>query len=185
MTRAAWLCRPPVAATLNLLVPGGGLVLLGALWTGVAAAVLFTLLLNFTIAAVLLIPDNVPPVARGWAIGLTGGVYLGSQIRLASHVREQRQRRATLLRHEALLAARQHLLAGDAEAAWVALQPIADRFDRDLLVAYRVAQVQTQRAPADVAAEAWERVARLDRHRLYRGEIRAFLEMSGGDLSER
>jgi hypothetical protein len=156
---------------LNLLIPGGGLILIGSETIGALVALLFTAAANFAIVAALLIPDEVPLTWRGLGLGVTIGTYLGAQIRYAQTVRHQRARAARQRRHAALGDARRAVLAGRADEAWQALQPLAEQADRDLVVAYRFAQVLTARGGGVAALAAWRRVRRLDRHRVYRQEI--------------
>jgi hypothetical protein len=63
------------------------------------------------------------------------------------------------------------LAAGNHDAAWAALEPLRGAAGEDLHVAVRVAQVLAMRGETLQALAAWERVARLDRHRVYRDEI--------------
>ena len=155
----------------NLTVPGGGLILIGSAPLGVLIAVLFTATANFAIAATLLIPDDVSPTWRGLCAGLAIGTYLGAQIRYAQTVRSQRNRTAADRRHSALHVARTALAAGHVDDAWRAIEPLAGLADDDLVLAHRLAQVLTARGDPRAALEAWQRVRRLDRHRLYRDEI--------------
>ncbi|MFQ5806174.1 MAG: hypothetical protein ACE5I3_06980 [Phycisphaerae bacterium] len=156
---------------INLLVPGGGLILIGSETMGVLVALLFTAAATFAIAAVLLFPDDVLPTWRGLGIGVAIGTYLGAQIRYAQTVRSQREQAAEERRRVALEHARRALLAGRVDDAWQALQPLVERAESDLVLAYRLAQVLTARGDVAGARAAWRRVRRLDRHRLYRQEV--------------
>jgi hypothetical protein len=160
-----------IGQAVNLLVPGGGLILIGSVPLGVLVAALFTVAAHFAVAASLLFPDDVPPTWRGLGIGLAIGSYLGAQMRYAQTVRSQRARAAAERRHAALRDARLALLAGRADDAWRAIQPLAERVEDDLVLAYRFAQVLTARGDHAAALEAWQRVRRLDRHRIYRQEV--------------
>ena len=71
------------AAALNLLLPGGGLILVGAPWSGLLIGLAFTACANFALAAVLLFPDSFSPTHQALGTGLAAGAYLGAQIRLA------------------------------------------------------------------------------------------------------
>ncbi len=156
---------------INLVIPGGGLILIGSETIGVLVALLFTAATNFAIAALLLIPDDVSPTWRGLSLGVAIGTYLGAQIRYAQTVRHTRARGALELRRAALREARCALLAGRAEEAWRVLQPLVEQAESDLVVAYRLAQVLTARGGGAAALAAWRRVRRLDRHRIYRQEV--------------
>jgi hypothetical protein len=155
----------------NLLIPGGGLILVGSEVIGVLVALLFTVSASFALAVSLLFPDDLSPSWRGLGIGVAIGTYLGAQIRLAQTVRYRRERLAEGLRRRALREARAALLAGRVEDAWRALQPLAAHVEHDLVLAYRFAQVLTARGDGPAALAAWRRVRRLDRHRIYRQEV--------------
>lgn len=155
----------------NLLIPGGGLITIGRVWLGLIIALLFALLANCALAFSLLFPDDVPAWAGGLATGLAGGTYLGAQLRFAQTVRSRRRETATAHRRQALQAARACLAAGQYGQAWEAIRPLAAQADRDLLVAYRVAQVLTAKRDVNAALDAWHLVRRLDRHHIYREQI--------------
>ncbi len=152
----------------NLVVPGGGMILVGRLWTGLAVGMLFAVTANYAIIATLLFPDDAPGWLQGLAIGLCGGSYLGAQLRMGSCLREARQQAVAEVRDATLRAVSACLANNQADEALAAMEPIADMAERDLLVAYRFAQVLTKTGDASAARRAWERVRRLDRHRLYR-----------------
>jgi len=158
------------ARLVNLVIPGGGLILVGGDVSGVLIALLFTATASFSVAASLLLPGEVPATWRGLGIGVTLGTYVGAQVRFAQTLYHQRGRIADQARRAALHDARQALLDGQVEDAWRALQPLADQADTDLVLAYRVAQVLTARGDEVAARAAWQRVRRLDRHRIYRPE---------------
>jgi hypothetical protein len=156
---------------INLVIPGGGLILIGSETTGVLIALLFTAAANFAIAAGLLFHDDVSPTWRGLGIGVAIGTYLGAQIRYAQTLRCQRARAAAQRRRAALYEVRCALLAGRLEDAWRAIRPLIGQAEVDLVVAYRLAQVLTARGNGAAALAAWRRVRRLDRHRIYRQEV--------------
>lgn len=159
------------ARWINLLVPGGGLIAIRDVWTGVVVALLFTLSANAAIAARLLIPDEFSPWLAGLCIGVAGGTYIGAQFRLAHTVREQRREAALRQRRAALAAVCDRLERGDGEAALEALEPLRSAAEQDLLVAYRLAQVLTMKRDVSAALEAWQQVRVLDRHHVYRRQI--------------
>ena len=156
---------------INLLIPGGGLMMIGRVWLGLIIALLFALLANCALAFSLLFPDDVPSWAGGLTTGLAGGTYLGAQLRFAQTVRSRHREAATAHRRQALEAARACLAAGQYGQAWEAIRPLAAQADRDLLVAYRVAQVLTAKQDVNAALDAWHLVRRLDRHHIYREQI--------------
>lgn len=159
----------------NLLIPGGGLILVGWPWLGWAIGLLFVLALNASLAIILLFPDEWPAWVGGLAIGVTGGTYLGAQIRLRQLITLRRLTAAEEFRNSTLRTALAAAEAGDQLTALEHLEKLADEADRDLLVAYRVAQVISATGDAEGSQSAWARVQRLDRYGLYRGVIRAEL----------
>ena len=161
------------AACLNLLIPGVGIILLGRVAIGLLVGLIFVLCVNYALWATLLIPDEFPSWARGLGIGLAGGTYVGAQLRLAQTVRSRDRQRRAALRRQALNAAREALRLGDSAAALEALGPVRAHAEHDLLIAYRLAQLYTGAGDVAQALAAWQRVRALDRHRIYRDEIRA------------
>jgi hypothetical protein len=159
------------ARWLNLLIPGGGLIMVGHVWLGLVVAAAFTACANSALAMGLLFPDDLPAWVGGLSIGVAGGTYLGAQLRLAQTVRSRRRDAATARRRRALEAARVHLAGGEYEQAWEAIRTLAEQADRDLLLAYRVAQVLTAKKDVDEALRAWHLVRSLDRHHVYREQI--------------
>ena len=156
------------AAVLNLLLPGGGLVLVGATASGLLIGLLFTVCANFALAAVLLVPDDLPPLWQNLGIGLAAGSYVGAQVRLRQTVRALRSAWAAAERRRVLADVQLHLHAGDAAAALAALAPLREHAAHDLLVAVRLAQALTAAGRVDEAGQAWAQVRRLDHHGLYR-----------------
>ena len=156
---------------INLLIPGGGLMMIGRVWFGLVIALLFGLVANCALAFSLLFPDDVPSWAGGLTTGLAGGTYLGAQLRFAQTVRSRHREAAIAHRRQALEAARACLAAGQYGQAWEAIRPLAAQAERDLLVAYRVAQVLTAKQDVNAALDAWHLVRRLDCHHIYREQI--------------
>jgi hypothetical protein len=159
------------ARLINLVIPGGGLVLIGSEIIGTLVVILFTAAACFALGASLVFPDDVPATWRGLGIGVALGTYVGAQVRFAQTLHYERGRASDELRRVALRDARDALSVGRVEDAWRSLQPIVGRVEVDLLLAYRVAQVVTARGDDVAALRAWRRVRRLDRHRIYRQEV--------------
>lgn len=155
----------------NLVIPGGGLILIGHEPLGVLIAILFTIATCYALAGTLLFPDDTSAIWRGLGIGVAIGTYLGAQIRYAQTVRHQADQAFGDLRRSALGDARSALHQGRSDDAWEALRPLLPQAETDLLIAYRVAQVLTARGDGLAALHAWRRVGRLDRHRIYRQEV--------------
>ncbi len=161
-----------VATWVNLVLPGGGLVWIGSIWTGMLIGLVFVVSANLALVATLLIPADFGRWLQMLIIGFALGSYFAAQVRLAQDLRAMAEAAAREARREALRAAREHLLAGDVLAALEALRPVADRANHDLLVAYRLAQALSGSGDGDAAREAWQRVRKLDTHGIYRDEIR-------------
>lgn len=160
------------AALLNLLLPGGGLILIGMIVRGFIVGCAFVLCVNFAIVTVLLMPDDFPWWVPPLALGLAGGGYVGAQLRLAQSVRDSRRRAQADRRRACLHNAQEELARGRPLAALEALAPLADQAARDLLVALRMAQALTAAGDVPAARAAWRQVRRLDRHGIYREQAR-------------
>lgn len=165
----------PVTASrwLNLLLPGGGLILAGRLWTGAAVALLFAAFANLALAAALIVPDDVPPWQGGLAIGLAGGVYVGAQVRLALALRQDRRNEAAARRRAVLAEVRELMGRGEHRRALEALSALEHLAQTDLLVAYRRAQALSKLDDREAAAKAWARLREMDRHRIYDAAVAA------------
>ena len=170
------------ASALNLLLPGGGLILIGAPWSGLLIGLAFAACANFALAAVLLFPDNFSPTHQALGTGLAAGASLGAQGRLAQTRRPMRAAAAAAWRRRMLWRTRELVERGEHAEALQTITPLAERWPDDLHVAYRVAQVLTEVGSADAAQDAWRRVRALDRHGLYRAQIGAgFQRLSQGE----
>jgi len=154
-------------------VPGGGLILLGAETTGVVIALLFTAAASYAIAVNLLMPAGFTPMWRNLWLGVALGTWVGAQVRLGQTLRHRQTAARTAARRAALRKTQLALQEGRLDDAWEAISHLAEESPNDLMVAYRLAQVLTARGEAAAAAQAWERLWRLDRHRLYRAELEA------------
>ena len=159
------------AAGVNLLLPGGGLILLGALWSGLLGGLLWTACANFAVLAVLLFPDDFSPTTQALGIGLAAGAYVGAQWRLVAQVCDLRAQASAARRRRTLWQARDCLARGEAARAVETLRPLADEAAHDLLVAYQWAQALTAAGDAARARAAWQHVRRLDRHGIYKRHI--------------
>ena len=166
-----------LARIVNLVIPGGGLILIGLEWLGVLVALLFAISANYAILATFILPDEVSRIWRGLGLGVAVGTYLGAQIRFAQTLRDSRRQEHDAVRRRALAGARIALGEGRVEDAWQVLLPIHHLADRDLLVAYRIAQVLTARGDEPASAAAWSRVKCLDRHRIYYRELSEYTRM--------
>ena len=159
------------ARAINLLVPGGGMILIGSVVTGLLAGLLFAACANFAVVAVLLFPDDFSGTLQALAIGLAAGAYFGAQVRLARQIRTQHAATAASLRRRILWQSQELLARGEAAGAVEALRPLAVEAGCDLLVAYRLAQALTAAGDRPAARAAWQQVRALDEHGLYKQQI--------------
>jgi hypothetical protein len=162
------------APAVNLIVPGGGLILLGAVASGLVGGLLLAVCANFAVLAVFIIPDDFSHTAQMLIIGLTGGTYVGLQVRLAGRLRECQAQSAANHRRRILWQSQQALESGDAAGAVAQLGPLLRAAPEDLLVAYRLAQALTAAGNEAAAQHAWQRLRQLDRHGLYKQQIQAY-----------
>lgn len=180
--------RGQFSRVLNLLLPGGGLILVGAVWRGVLIGALFILLLNAVIAFGLLIPDEIP----GWLylvlLAALAAAYTGAQLWLVRIQLRRGEHTGAAQRRQVLRAAAEALERSDAAAALAALRQSEPAVEHDLLLALRWAQAVQMEANLDQPAaadqepsggagvrHAWLRVQRLDEHGIYRAEVHAAL----------
>ena len=159
------------AGVLNLLAPGSGLSLMGSHAWGIGLALAFAGSINGLIASIWLFPDEVPPHWRPILGGVAGLSYLLAQIRLEQTLRSQRAASAQAIRRGHLASVQDFLARGDAEGAHAALQPLLAQSPDELLVALLRAETLTGLGRRDEALGAWEALAALDRHHLYRTQI--------------
>jgi hypothetical protein len=92
MSAAPTIAYGRIAPWVNLLLPGGGLILVEALVSGVLIGLAFTLCANLALLAVLLFPDDFSRWDQALLIGLAGGSYVGAQLRLAGELARRRAR---------------------------------------------------------------------------------------------
>ena len=161
-----------LAPWVNLVLPGGGLILAGAPGTGLLLGLLCTVCANSAIAATLLFPDDFPRGVQVLAIVLAAATYVGTQVRLVTDVRTQRHRQRTGRRTQLLREAQEALARGDLVHAREAVEALASGAAHDLLVAYRLAEVRTAAGDAPAARAAWRQVRMLDVHGIYRPKLR-------------
>jgi hypothetical protein len=164
------------APRLNLLLPGGGQILLGFHVSGLLRGVLFTVAANYCVYAVFIVPDLYSRTVQALLIGLVAGAYVGAQLRMAGNLRELRERERVADRDTRLRVAQAALAEGEVAAARKALAPLAPSETDDLLVAVRWAQALTAAGDAGAADAAWQRVRELDRHGIYRTYVREYRE---------
>jgi hypothetical protein len=101
-------------------------------------------------------------------IGFAAGSFFGAQLRLAHTQRAIRADELAAVRRRTLTEIQSLLNRGEPARALELLHPLARRFPRDLLVAYRLAQVLTASGNKHAARAAWQQLRTLDRHGIYR-----------------
>jgi hypothetical protein len=159
---------------INWIVPGAGMVAMSRLANGCIVAAIFAASANFAIYSVYIAPGNVGDWIAGLTIGVAGGTYLGAQLRLQTIIRQERASRASRQRREILTSVNKLIERQAYDEARREIERLSDVLDADLLVAYRYAQILTHLEDAGLA-EAWSRVQRLDRHKIYRTETRQWV----------
>lgn len=159
------------APLVNLLLPGGGLILIGAIGSGFAVGLAFAACANLALVATFLIPDDFTRGTHALIVGVAGGCYVGAQIRYAQAVRSVRRDARAKLRRDALRRSGALLAEGRSEQALELLYALSEACPGDLLVTYRLAQVLTDAGHKRAARIAWRRLLVLDRHGVYRIKI--------------
>jgi len=171
--------RVTLAAGMNALVPGVGLVVLGRPRVGVAVAVWFGLAAETAICGVLIAPAAVPEGASVIAACLAGAAWVVGQGLLAARVHSLRDphlgdRLAGLRRQ-----AEEALARGDDKAARWALLRALSIDDSALATRVLWARLLSATATPARARRAWMSVARLDTRHDFSEEIRAALGRLG------
>jgi hypothetical protein len=160
-----------MAGLLNLVVPGAGLIVRGAVGSGLLCGLLFAACANLTLAACLLFPDEMSASGRTLALVITGVVYVLVQVRMAQITGLAARRTKEQFRRERLLRVQECLRREDVAGALEAIEPLMDSAGTDLLVAFRVAEVLTLADDQEGARAAWANVRALDRHGIYRAQM--------------
>jgi len=161
-----------LAAVLNLVLPGGGLIVLDSIGSGLIVGLLFVACANFALVSVLLFPDDFSPTVQALGVGLAAGSYVGAQVRLAKALRRARTRAFETWRRGVLWTTRILLERGEHGAARDAILPLAQAAPDDLLVQYRLVQALVAAGELPDARAACERLKRLDRRGIYRAQVR-------------
>lgn len=161
---------------LNLLIPGGGLILAGRVVAGLMVGILFVMAAALAIEGNLIAPHGTSRFGAMLTIGLAIGLYLSAQIRMRRAAREARSASSLERRRTTMIAARQAMASGEYPQARELLLQMQRENPADLHVAYRLAQIASKTEPPEAAREAWRRLRLLDKHRIYKEEIARQLE---------
>lgn len=160
--------KPAAVWTTNILLPGGGLILCGALVEGLALGMSFSLLAAMSIVTTWVAPESYHPVARGLLWLCTGAVFLACQLRLPAAAGRLAGEQAAGDRRDSLIRAAQAMQAQRWNEACDELIRAQRRFPNDLLVAVRLAEALEAAGASSEAVQAWRRVRELDHHHIYR-----------------
>lgn len=165
-----------VAAVLNAVVPGPGLILLGRPWLGVALAVWFVLGAELAAFGLLIAPATLPHFASLSGAVLAAVAWLLAQALLIGRIRFLRD--PNLPRELAILRrlAERGLARGDHKGARTALLIARSIDDSDLATRILWARLLSCSASPRRARRAWLAAARLDADRRFADEIRDELE---------
>ncbi len=166
---------PPrlAAALVNLVVPGGGLILRDEAVLGLFTAGLFTFALNFTLAGRFLFPLNISPGWQRFGAVLVIATYLAAQIRMGAAQRAAERRQAARARRARLASVLKVIQAGSPQAAAECLAALRDSELDDLHLAVRAVQLAELSGDPALLQDARQNVRRLDRHGVYRAGIPA------------
>lgn len=163
---------PRWAPWLNLVLPGGGLIVCGAIWSGLLVGLVVVVCANLALAATLIFPDDFSANMRALVIGVAGGTYVGAQLRLAGWLRRRQEADRVCARRERLARAAEATEQGDVVTAVQTLDALAREWPQDLLIAFRLAEALAGAGHYHAARAALDRVRRLDRHGVYRQAVR-------------
>lgn len=163
MNTAMWIA--------NILIPGGGLVLAGAVLEGLALGISFAVISGLAIVTSWIAPESYDSFTRVGLRICAASLFVTCQVRLVPALRCERQQAAHQRRRAMLRSA---VRAADVEnwpEACAALARAQQENPSDLLVAVRLAEALQAVGDPVAAAHAWRRVRALDRHHLYRDRI--------------
>lgn len=163
------------ALTLNVLVPGTGLMLLGRAWLGLSLAMWYGLAAEAFLGAWLIAPAVVPGWLLPVAAALAGLAWLAGQVLLIRRIAFLRDPK--LAEEMALIrkTVEDALAAGDHRAARTALRVALSVDDADIASRVLYARLMTATCGGRRARQAWQGAARLDTERAFAGEIEAAL----------
>lgn len=155
------------ARWVNLAVPGAGLLLLGHGFTGAASLLLFTAAGHGVLWSLYITPDDWSPWAPAALGAATAACYVASQLLTSQAVRAAKRTLQRTQRRQLIAASQQLRDEGDLREALARLEPLQPSQTPDLLLAVRHAQLLLASHDWAGARRAWERVRRMDRHRIY------------------
>jgi hypothetical protein len=164
---------------LNVLLPGGGLIWVGYIRAGLLLGLAFAACANSVLAATLLLPDEFAAWAKLAGLLLTVVSYAAAQGLLAQGLRRRAEQEYAALRKRVLGEAMRRAERGEHAAALHSLDRLSGSAARDLLVAFRRAQILSAAQDVPRARAAWAQVAALDEHGIYRNAARECLARLG------
>jgi hypothetical protein len=164
-----------VALVLNLLVPGGGLVMLQREWLGLTVAVLFVVLAQIGVFGLWIVPVDVPRWQAGSALGAAGLVWAAAQVlawtRFRAMTSPDVQRDLVELRTRASAA----MAAKDWTDAHCVLLLALNLDDEDVHTVALWAELMGHMGHRRDARRGWKRVQSMDRAGQYRHAVEAAL----------
>ncbi len=167
--------RATLAVALNLVLPGGGLILLDATAIGVLFGAAFILLLNLALTAAFITPDDFARTGRLAAVAALVLIYAVAQAAMRSQLRRSSEARRAAALRQVLCEVEQLATNGDAAAALTRLELLATERPDDLLILHWRATLLTALGRTNEAQRTWAHLRRADRHGLFRDVIRANL----------
>ena len=168
--------RQVMAWSLNVLLPGAGLIIRRRAWLGFSLAFVFGICGNVALAGWLIAPAAVPTWLTQVALGLAGLAWLSAQLllRRQDHVLRRRASGLAAILREAGSA----LEAGDLGSARLALESgVAINDESADLYALQARLCALEDDPQGMRA-AWRRVVKLDRDGRYREEAKRVLRQA-------
>lgn len=165
------LVRLVIAAILNLVMPGSGLILAQRHWLGFFMAMLFAACGHIAAVGLLIAPDAVPIRLTAFASGAAAAIWLSAQYLLVRRVR------ALADRSRADQLALCHRLAdegvqeGRTEDASGALDVALTIDDEDVQTHVRRARLHHLLGRPEEARRSWQKVEQLDKRAMFQREM--------------
>ena len=162
------------ARTLNLMVPGAGLILLNRVGSGLVLGLAFSITTAALICARFITPESYSGSTRVFLFLAAAACYIASQSLVARAFVARDHQRDAERRREALKAAALASTYGDHDRAAEILRRQLRAHPADLLLQVRLAEVLEKSGDLAGASEVWQAVQVLDKHRVYKTRIEAF-----------
>lgn len=163
--------RLTIAAVLNLLLPGSGLILTHRHWLGFVMALLFTACGHVAAIGILIAPEAIPHRLTALATGGAAAIWLNAQYLFFRRVivLSDRTRTAQIALCHQL--ADEGVQQGRTEDAWGALDVALTIDDEDLQTHLRRARLYQLLGKPLEARRSWRKVQQLDKQQAFRREM--------------